>query len=85
MANHDNKRNLNFEIFALITPRDSLVGLNMQKGPNFQKSSLLQHMLEKSRIKMSMKHFTKIIKSMIPGSGVQALGRHQYGYIVQMY
>lgn len=29
--------------------------------------------------------FTKIVKFMVPGSGVQAVGRGLYGHVVKMY
>lgn len=51
---------------------------------NFQKSVLLPYICEEKNEcmdMMSMKLFTKSVKLMAPGSGVQALGWGQYGHM----
>lgn len=51
---------------------------------NFQKSVLLPYICEgknECMDMMSMKLFTKPVKLMAPGSGVQALGWGQYGHM----
>lgn len=51
---------------------------------NFQKSVLLPYICEEKNEcmdMMSMKLFTKPVKLMAPGSGVQALGWGQYGHM----
>lgn len=60
-------------------------GPNMQTGQTFHRSfSLIPHMLEKTKqMIISMESFSKIVKFMANGSGVQTLAYGQYGHNVK--
>lgn len=81
------KQNLDCEIHGPTTPEGPQAVQNIQKSQIFKNLYLYSHICgeeTKRMVLMFMKPSTKIVKFMVPESGVQVIRWGQYGYKVKI-